>query len=447
MSAICSVRVLLYVVFITCDLYDSGMVYQRRVVDDELDLLLDALPAVALDGPKAVGKTSTFERRAKSVIQLDSRPTREAAAADPESILIRARPVLIDEWQKVPETWDVVRRAVDRDRSPGQFLLTGSATPQREATAHSGAGRITRLRMRPLAFSERVVTTPAVSLERLLTGTAETVEGYTDVRLTDYIAEIMASGFPGLRGLPDRLLRGELDSYLHNAVDRDIPEQGLTVRKPAVLLDWLRAYAAATAGTASYTEILDAATAGISDKPARSTTIAYRDALQQLWLLDPLPAWAPIGQEFTRLGQTPTHHLADPALAARLLGVTHKALLDGAGTPLGPQHGTMLGRLFESLATLSVRVLAQRAEATVTHLRTRNGDHEIDLILTNPEGKVLAAEVKLNGSVSDHDLRHLKWLTSKYKENVIDHIVITTGPVAYRRPDGIAIVPLALLGP
>lgn len=422
------------------------MLYRRRVIDDELDLLLDALPAVAIDGAKAVGKTSTSEIRAKSVIHLDSRQVREAAAADPESILVRPRPILIDEWQKVPEAWDVVRRAVDRDRTPGQFLLTGSATPQSGATAHSGAGRITRLRMRPLAFSERGIATPTVSLERLLAATAGTVEGHSDVRLTDYIAEIMASGFPGLRGLPDRLLRGELDSYLHNAVDRDIPEQGLAVRKPAVLLDWLRAYAAATAGTASYTEILDAATAGISDKPARSTTIAYRDALQQLWLLDPLPAWAPIGREFARLGQTPTHHLADPALAARLLGLTHHALLDGAGTPLGPQHGTMLGRLFESLVTLSVRVLAQRAEATVAHLRTRNGDHEIDLMLTNPEGKVLAAEVKLSGTVSDHDLRHLKWLTGKYSEHVIDRIVITTGPAAYRRPDGIAIVPLALLG-
>lgn len=423
------------------------MAYERRVLDDELDWLLEGLPAVAIDGAKAVGKTSTAELRAKSVIQLDSRQVRAAAEADPESILIRPRPVLIDEWQKVPETWDVVRRAVDRNRSPGQFLLTGSATPQRGVTAHSGAGRITRLRMRPLAFSERGIATPTVSLERLLTGAPEAVEGHTDVRLTDYIAEIMASGFPGLRGLPDRLLRGELDSYLQNAVDRDIPEQGLAVRKPAALLDWLRAYAAATAGTASYTEILDAATAGIGDKPARSTTVAYRDVLQQLWLLDPLPAWAPIGQEFARLGQTPTHHLADPALAARLLGLSHRALLDGVGTPLGAQHGTMLGRLFESLVTLSVRVLAQRAEASVAHLRTRNGDHEIDLMLTNPEGKVLAAEVKLSGTVADHELRHLEWLASRYGEHVIDRIVITTGSAAYRRPDGIAIVPLALLGP
>jgi predicted AAA+ superfamily ATPase len=355
--------------------------------------------------------------------------------------------MLLDEWQKVPQVWDVVRRAVDQDRSPGQFLLTGSATPQRGATAHSGAGRITRLRMRPLAFSERGIVTPTVSLSRLLQGTSVAVEGYTDLRLADYVREIMASGFPGLRGLPDRLLRGELNSYLQNAVDRDIPEQGLVVRKPAVLLDWLRAYAAATASTANYTEILDAATAGVSNKPARATTTAHRDALQQLWLLDPLPAWAPIGREFARLGQNPTHHLADPALAACLLGLTQQSLLDGAGVPLGPQQGTMLGRLFESLVTLSVRVLAQRAEAQVAHLRTRNGDHEIDLILTDPTGAVLAIEVKLSSTLSEQDVRHLRWLEERYSGQVIDRIVITTGPSAYRRPDGIAVIPLALLGP
>ena len=423
------------------------MQYHRRVLDDELDLFLSALPAVAIDGAKAVGKTSTAEVRAASVVRLDSSRVREAVNADPESILIRPRPLLIDEWQKVPEVWDVVRRAVDRDRTPGQFLLTGSATPQPGATAHSGAGRISRLRMRPLAFSEREIAAPTVSLEHLMTGTRDAIGGHAELGLPDYVSEIMASGFPGLRGLPDRLLRVELDSYLRNAVDRDIPEQGIAVRKPAVLLDWLRAYAAATASTASHTDILAAATAGMTDKPARATTASYRDALQQLWLVDPLPAWAPMGQEFARLGQTPSHYLADPALAARLLGLTRDSLLDGAGTPLGPQQGTMLGRFFEALVVLSVRVLAQRAEATVAHLRTRNGDHEIDLMLTNPEGKVLAIEVKLSGTVSDHDVRHLKWLETKYGDQLIDRLVINTGPTAYRRTDGIAVVPLALLGP
>ena len=205
--------------------------------------------------------------------------------------------------------------------------------------------------------------------------------------LSDYVEEIVASGFPAMRPLVGRSRRFQLDSYLHNAVDRDVPEQGLAVRKPESMLKWLRAYAAATATTASYAQILDAATPGQADKPARSTSIAYRDVLTGLWLLDPVPAWAPSGSLLTRLGQTPKHHLADPAFAARLLGLSRDALLDGAGTSVGPQSGSMLGHLFESLVTLCVRVPAQAAEATVGHLRTRNGDHEVDLVVVLDDGR------------------------------------------------------------
>ena len=166
------------------------------------------------------------------------------------------------------------------------------------------------------------------------------------------------------------------------------------MRKPDAMLGWLRAYAAATSTTAGYTSVLDAATAGVSDKPARSTTAAYRDVLTQLWLLDPVPAGG-TGNPLARLAQSPKHRLADPALAARLLGLSVDALLSGDGKPIGPQTGGMLGHLFESLATLCLRVAAQAAETTVGHLRTRNGDHEIDLVLVRDDGKVVAVEVKL----------------------------------------------------
>ena len=149
----------------------------------------------------------------------------------------------------------------------------------------------------------------------------------------------------------------------------------------------------------------------------------------------------------TRLGQTPKHHLADPALAARLLGLTIDALLDGQGTPIGPQEGTMLGHLFESLVTLCVRVAAQAADADVAHLRTRNGDHEIDLVLVRDDGRILAIEVKLASTVDDKDVRHLHWLAGQLGDRLLDALVINTGPASYRRPDGIGVVPLALLGP
>lgn len=423
------------------------MAYVRRILDDELDELFGQIAAIAIDGPKGVGKTTTAEQRVSATVRLDTKAIRESISAEPEQVLDRGRPLLIDEWQKVPEVWDVIRRAVDADPSGGQYLLAGSATPALGATAHSGAGRIGRIRMRPMTLTERGVWEPTVSLAGLLTGNREPLAGSCGLRLADYVEEIMASGFPAMRGLTGRARRFQLDSYLHNAVDRDVPEQGLAVRKPDMMLNWLRAYAAASATTASYSQILDAATPGQADKPARSTSIAYRDVLTNLWLLDPVPAWAPSGSELTRLGQSPKHHVADPALAVRLLGSTREALLDGEGDPLGPQPGNMLGHLFESLATLCVRAPAQAAEATIGHLRTRNGDHEVDLVAIRDDGRILAIEVKLASTVDDHDTRHLRWLAGHIGTSLVDAIVINTGPNAYRRPDGIGVVPLALLGP
>lgn len=419
----------------------------RRILDGEIDELFAEVAALAIDGPKGVGKTTTAEQHVEARVRLDSMAVRESIQAEPEQVLLRPRPVLIDEWQKVPEVWDVVRRAVDADRSARQFLLAGSATPAPGATAHSGAGRIGRLRMRPLTLAEHGVADPTVSLRELLSGNRPRLVGSSGLMLGDYVQEIVASGFPGMRGLSSRALRFQLNSYLRNVVDRDVPEQGLAVRRPEAMLAWLRAYAAATSTSASYSEILGAATPGQADKPARSTSIAYRDVLTSLWLLDPVPAWSPGGSVLTRLGQSPKHHLADPALSARLLGLSPQALLDGQGRALRPQAGTMLGHLFESLVTLSVRVAAQAAEGTVGHLRTRNGDHEVDLVVVRDDGRALAIEVKLANTVNENDVRHLHWLAERIGDQLIDAIVINTGPSAYRRPDGVGVVPLGLLAP
>ncbi|AKU14881.1 ATP-binding protein [Luteipulveratus mongoliensis] len=423
------------------------MDYARRIIDDELDDLFAQIAAIAIDGPKAVGKTTTAEQHVDGLLKLDAKSNREAIQADPELALRRVRPLLIDEWQKVPEVWDVVRRAVDEDSTGGQFLLVGSASPAPGATAHSGAGRIGRLRMRPMTLSERGVTDPMISVNDLLSGQRPELDGQCDLRLADYVEEIVRSGYPGMRALSARALRFQLNSYVRNAVDRDVPEMGLAVRKPEAMLAWLRAYAAATSSTSSYSNLLDSATPGQNDKPSRATSVAYRDALAQLWLLDPVPAWQPTGSPLARLAQVPKHHLADPALAVRLLGLSTDSLLEGHGTPLGPQAGSMLGRLFESLATLCLRVPAQAADATVGHLRTRNGDREIDLVVIRDDGKVLAIEIKLASTITDQDTKHLRWLTEQLGERVLDTIIVNTGTSAYRRRDGIGVVPLGLIAP
>ncbi len=430
--------------------------YQPRVVDNELEELLAALPAILIEGPKGVGKTVTAEQRAATVLRLDDRLQREVASANPARALAGARPVLIDEWQRLPDIWDAVRRAVDADRTAAQFVLTGSASPDQPGT-HSGAGRIVSIRMRPMSLSERGVGTPTVSLRRLMGRRRVALKGRSKVTLYDYTSEIVASGFPGLRSLAGRALRTQLDGYLERVVDRDVPELGVPVRRPHVLRRWMTAYAAAISTTASLETIRDAATGDERDKPARSTSIQYRELLERLWIVDPVPAWLPSHNAMTPLLQAPKHQLADPALAARLIGATEASLLSARvptrvferpGTDVNkPRDGSMLGRLFESLVTLDVRVYAQAAECRVKHLRAYNGRHEIDLIVQRDDGCVLAIEVKLDGSVTDDDCKHLHWLKSKIGDDLLDAIVITTGPEAYRRKDGIGVVPAALLGP
>lgn len=189
---------------------------------------------------------------------------------------------------------------------------------------------------------------------------------------------------------------------------------------------WMRAYAAATSTTASYEKIRDAAGSGVAEKPSKIATLPYRDALERLWILDPLPAWLPTRDHLARLGAAP-NHLADPALAARLLDADADALLRGSSSgPAMPREGTLLGALFESLITLCVRVYAQAAEARTAHLRTWRGEHEVDLIVERG-ARVLAVEVKLGRRPDDAEVRHLLWLRDQIGEDLVDAVVIMSG--------------------
>lgn len=422
---------------------DFTTTYVRRVVDEELDALFGALPAVLLDGPKGVGKTATAERRSRTVRRLDVEAERAIVEADPFVIATDDPPTLVDEWQRVPSVFDAVRRIVDDDPTGGRLLLTGSA-PSR--STHSGAGRITTMRMRPLSLFERRTEAASVSFRALIRG-EEQPRGRCGLTLPDYVDEITAGGFPGLRHLTGRALERQLDGYLERIVDHDMPEAGFAVRRPATVRSWLRAYAAATATTTSWEKIRNAATSGEDVKPAKTTTLPYIELLTSLRILDPLDAWAPTNNHLAALTSAPKHHLADPALAARLLRASGVRLLQGrASDPPIARDGTLLGALFESLAALTVRTFAQAVDARTHHLRTRGGRHEVDLIIETAAGFV-GIEAKLGATVGDDDVAHLRWLREQIPAECIDLAVLNTGPEAYRRPDGIAVIPLGLLGP
>lgn len=422
------------------------MPYQRRVLDGILDEMLAEIVAVAIEGAKGVGKTATATRRANTVLSLTDPQIRAIVSGNYNLVAEADPPVFIDEWQLEPHVWDRVRTAVDADpTSGGRFLLAGSAGVAPQARIHSGAGRIIRLTMRPMALSERGIGEPTVSLKELRADAP--ISGSTKLAMADYAEEVLRSGFPGLRALSEANRNRQLDSYLSRVVDRDLAENGMSVRRPAALLAWLRAYGAATASTADYTKILDAATAGEPNKPARNTVDGYREHLQRLFILDPVEAWIPSFAPLKRLTVSPKHHLVDPALAARMVGVGAKGLLLGEGAVPSPSAGTWLGALFESLAVQSVRTYAYAIGARVGHLRTKSGDREVDIIVETSDRRIVAMEVKLSDTVKDSDVRHLHWLRQQVGPLLIDAVVLNTGQHAYRRPDGIAVVPLALLGP
>ncbi|MDA8280157.1 MAG: DUF4143 domain-containing protein [Actinomycetota bacterium] len=419
--------------------------YLLRVVDDELDRL--TLPAVIVEGAKAVGKTSTLERRSKSVHRLFRTAELELLQADQHRVLAGDRPIFIDEFQRYPQAVDVVREAVDADQSPRQFYLAGSAGA--DADTHSGAGRIVTVRMRPMAFSERQLEQPTVSLAGLLGGGRPPVEGETQVGLNGYVDEILRSGFPAIRNYAGADLHAALRGYVDRVVQRDIPDElGRAVRRPDALRRWLRAYAAASGTATTIERIRDSAHGGEGRTPARTTTEAYRDALERLWIVDDLPAWLPTKNHLAPLLQTPKRFLADPALAASLVGAGRAKLVSGEDVePAVPRDGSFLGALFEALVVLSVRVYAQAAGATVAHFRERHGRHEVDIIVERPDGGVVALEVKLSQTVAREEVKHLIWLREQLGDQLLDSAVVCVSPFAYRRKDGVAVVPLALLGP
>lgn len=416
------------------------MEYLPRSIDFQLDDLMSFEAAVAIDGPKGVGKTATASRRAQKIWRVDNPAERAVLEADPYFADAPDGTLLIDEWQHHPDVWNSVRRLVDDSAPAGRFLLTGSASPITGIGTHSGAGRIASARMRPMAFYERGYLEPTVSLKSLLEGTTVKISGSSPLTAASYFQAITKSGFPGIYGLTERQVQTRLDTYLQRIIDRDLPEAGLSLRKPLLLRRWMSAYAAASSTPTSYSNILDSTTSGEGTQPSRATTENYREHLAQIWLLDPLPAWEPsFGNPFKRQKYAPKHHLADPALAARLLGLTSKSLADRRGAP-------MAGPLLESLATLTVRVAAEAIGAKVGHLRTSSGDHEVDLVVEGFDGEVLALEVKLSAHVDNKDVRHLLWLRDQLPDQVNNVAVLYTGTEAYQRQDGVAVIPLSLLG-
>jgi len=414
--------------------------YRPRVVDSELTHQLSAVGAVVLEGPKACGKTATARQIAASEVLFDVDPNaRQALAVDPALVLDGPTPRLLDEWQVEPIIWNHVRRAIDDRGRSGQFVLTGSAVPADDVTRHTGAGRIARLRMRPMSLFEAGRSTGRISLARLLDGQIESCPD-PGVAVADLAEEIAIGGWPGLRDRPAPNVLSAVRGYLDEIARVDVSRVDAARRDPERVGRLLRSLARNTATHAAATTL--AADAGGADGPLKDDTVReYLRVLERLMVIEDQPAWAPHLRSKYRLRTAPKRHFVDPSLAVAALRTTPARLLHEINT---------LGFLFESLVVRDLRVYAQAADAQVLQYRD-SGGLEVDAIVEARDGRWMAFEVKLGQRQVDEAaaalLRFAERVdTARCGEPALLGVIVATG-YGYRREDGVAVVPIGALAP
>lgn len=413
--------------------------YLPRIVDSEIADGLASSGALVVRGARAVGKTESARRVARSELRLDSGdPRAMLARQQPKSALDGATPRLLDEWQLVPELWNEVRRAVDDRRLPGQFILSGSATPQEDARRHSGAGRFQQLMMRTMSFAESGESSGAVSLGRLLRGEcAETAQSDADFRAV--IRRLVVGGWPGWLGADEATARNRTQSYVEDISHHEFPQVAGSRRDPRRLTTHLRAVSALSAQPAGYAAIARRMQEEGNVSPSEATVPTLHELAERLFLVEDQPAWSPKLRSRSTAAQTPKRHLVDPSLAATLLGAGVSRLL------IEPET---LGFLFESQVIHDLRIYAQHANARgVFHYRDSKGRDEIDAVVEGEDGGWLAVEVKLGLPAVDAAAANLRRVCAKIVRPPVAMIVVIPTGVAHLRDDGVHVVPLTVLGP
>lgn len=420
--------------------------YRRRIAHQELKSRLVRSGAVLIEGARASGKTVLARMVAASRVMLDAdRSARRAADVDPGVLLRGETPRLIDEWQLVPEVWNHVRHGVDERAGRGHFILTGSAVPPDNVTRHTGAGRITRLRLRPMSLVELGRSTGEVSLARLLAGgPVPSVEATLSV---DEIAELVCvGGWPGHLGSSEEdPPRSPVDAmeenrdYLGEIRRIDIQRVDGAGRDPARVGRFLQSLGRNVATCASLTTLardLSGPDRDLDHHTARS----YMTALERLMIVENQPPWAPHLRSRSRLRTAPKRHFVDPSLAVAALSATPEHLL---------QDFEWFGLLFESMVVRDLRVYAQAAGASVHHYRD-NTDLEVDAIVDAGPGRWAAFEIKLGARRIDDAVRALLKFagrvdTERCGEPAALGVIVGSG-YGYTRPDGVAVIPVGALG-
>lgn len=418
--------------------------YRFRIIDRKIDEYLSIFGALCIEGPKWCGKTWTSSFHSKSEIYLGDPAgnfqNRNLAQLSPELVLQGESPRLIDEWQEVPPLWDAVRFYVDQKGEKGQFILTGSATPNHKGILHSGAGRIARLRMRPMSLYESGDSGGQVSLGSLCRGEFQPVmTGEVDLR--DLIYYIIRGGWPASLGLSAEDAAVLLRQYLDAIVEDDVYRMD-GVRRDTVKMRLLLRSLARNESTTATNRVLKNDVKQKDDEDIDADTIAsYLDIFTRLFLTENQPPYAGKIRSSVRVKQAEKRHFCDPSIAAALLGATPEMLLGDLET---------LGFLFEALCERDLRIYGESFDARLYHYQDYQ-NKEIDAVLQMPDGEWCAFEIKLGANQIDDAAESLVRLKNDIEKEEGGHppkilcVICGMSSAAYQREDGVYVVPLTAL--
>ena len=419
--------------------------YRPRIVDEMLKDKLEAKGAVLIEGPKWCGKTTTALQVAASVLRMDEPSRRDAniqmSEIEPERLLEGDTPRLIDEWQIAPKLWDAARYEVDIRGEEGQFILTGSAVPvDSEDITHSGTGRFTWLMMRPMSLYESGESSGEVSLKDLFNKPYK-ITGISEHNIDDLTFLICRGGWPHAIGMKEKAALSQAEDYYDAVVKSDINRADGVNKNPERVKRLMRSFARNQGAQIGYTTLRDDIQANDTGSLNEDTVASYVDALKKIFVIEDMPAWNPNLRSKTSIRSADTRYYIDPSIATAALGIGPNDLVNDLNT---------MGLLFETLCVRDLRVYAESIGGDVLHYRDKSG-LECDTVIHLRNGRYGLAEIKLGGQkLIEEGVENLKALekkidTSKMPGPSFMMIVVGIGDFAYRREDGIYIVPIGCL--
>lgn len=414
--------------------------YYERFIETAIQRKLKSSGAIVIEGPKFCGKTTTSMRFAKSNVSLNTKRIIDVAKLEPKNVLMGDHPRVIDEWQTVPQIWDEVRSLIDSTSEFGQFILTGSTTPvDKTDIFHSGAGRISKIKMRPMSLSESKESKNIVSLSDLFHNDELVFfDDNADSSLSDMSFYICRGGWP-LSVLADRDVALDVTkNYYEGLFNFEYCDnEKFRNKNPEIMRMILRSYARNISSEASLKTIQKDVTSSNNRTLDTKTLNEYLDALRDLFIIEDLNAWNPNLRSKSVVRATPTRHFVDTSIATSVLGIVPADLMNDLET---------LGLLFEDMAVRDLRIYASHLGANVAHYRDSSG-LECDAVMHFDNGKWAAIEIKLGGEKLINDgAKNLNKFKDVVNEDSLAFMMVltATGP-AYRRADGIYVVPLNCL--